>query len=267
MAARILSAVVLGPIVLLLVAYSPPLIFLICVGAVGTLSLFEYFRMVRSMGLRGHPSFGYLAFWALLAGLHQRWLPAAAIIAAVVIAGFLSAMWRRCPLRDRATGMMADLLGVFYLGLLLYPALALRFDFGEKLGLHWTILLFVVVWAGDCMALVVGKTMGRTAFARQISPKKTNEGAVGGLFAGVIAAVLLQHFWCTDLPLRHVIAAAFLVGAFGQLGDLAESMLKRAAEVKDSSSIIPGHGGILDRIDSLLFAFPVLYLYLLMLYS
>lgn len=267
MAARILSAVVLAPVVLVLVAYSPPLLFLICVGAVGTVSLFEYFRMVRSMGFRAHPWFGYPAFWVLLAGLHQKWLPAAAIVAAVIVAGFLSAMWRQYTLRERATGMMADLLGVFYLAFLLYPAVALRFDFGDKRGLHWIILLFVVVWAGDSMALVVGKTTGRTRFAPQISPKKTNEGAVGGLFAGVLAAALLQHFWCTDLPLPHVIAAAFLVGAFGQLGDLAESMLKRAAEVKDSSSIIPGHGGILDRIDSLLFGLPVLYIYLLILYS
>jgi phosphatidate cytidylyltransferase len=117
------------------------------------------------------------------------------------------------------------------------------------------------------MAFVVGKSIGRTLFAPHISPKKTNEGAVGGLLASILAAILLQHFWYTDLPLRHVIIAAFLVGTFGQLGDLAESMLKRAAEVKDSSSIIPGHGGVLDRIDSLLFAFPVLYLYLLKLYS
>ena len=267
MAARILSAAVLGPVVVLLVVYSPPLLYLICVGAVGTLSLFEYFRMMRSMGLRVHPSFGYPAFWVLFACLHESGLPAAAVSAAVVMAGFLSAMWRRQSLRDRAAGLMADLLGVFYLAFCLYPAVVLRFDFGEKLGLHWTILLLTVIWVGDCMALVVGKTMGRTAFARQISPNKTNEGAVGGLLAGVVAAALLQHFWCTDLPLPHVIAAAFLMGAFGQLGDLAESMLKRAAEVKDSSSIIPGHGGVLDRIDSLLFAFPVLYLYLLKLYS
>jgi len=267
MAARILSAAVLGPIVLLLVVYSPPLLFLVCVGAVGTLSLFEYFCMMRSMGLRVHPSFGYPAFWVLLAGLHESGFPAAAVSAAVLIAGFLSAMWRRDPLRDRATGLMADLLGVFYLGFCLYPAVVLRFDFGEKVGLHWTILLFTVIWVGDCMALVVGKTMGRTAFASQISPNKTNEGAVGGLFSGVAAAGLLQHFWCTDLPLGHVIAVSLLLGVFGQLGDLAESMLKRAAEVKDSSSIIPGHGGILDRIDSLLFAFPALYIYVLILYS
>lgn len=264
---RIVTAVILGPAVLLLVAYLPPMLFLIGIACVGTLCLLEYFRIVRSMGLRGQPWFGHAAFWVLLLDLYLKWLPVGAIVAAVLMAGFLSAMWRQCPLRERTFGLMANLLGVFYLAFLLYPVLPLRFDFGEKLGLHWTILLFVVVWAGDSMALVVGKSIGRTPFAAQISPKKTNEGAVGGLLAGVVAAVLLQHFFYADLPLRHVVASAFLVGIFGQMGDLAESLLKRAAEVKDSSNIIPGHGGVLDRIDSLLFAFPVLYLYLLKLYS
>jgi phosphatidate cytidylyltransferase len=89
-------------------------------------------------------------------------------------------------------------------------------------------------------------------------------GAVAGLLFGLIAALLLRHFLFRDLPAAHVAAAAILTGVFGQLGDLAESMLKRAAEVKESSTLIPGHGGVLDRIDSLLFAFPVLYIYLLL---
>ena len=79
-------------------------------------------------------------------------------------------------------------------------------------------------------------------------------------------AAVLQHFLFPDLPLRHVLIASVLLGIFGQLGDLAESMLKRAAEIKDSSQLIPGHGGVLDRMDSLLFAFPVMYFYLLQIY-
>jgi phosphatidate cytidylyltransferase len=163
---------------------------------------------------------------------------------------------------------MADLFGVLYLTFLLYPSYLLRFDFGERLGLQLTILILAVVWAGDSMALAVGKTFGKTAFAPVISPKKTNEGAVGGLIAGIIAAVVLQHWFFREMmPLVHAIAVAVLAGAFGQLGDLAESMLKRAAEVKDSSNLIPGHGGVLDRIDSLLFAFPVAYIYMLIIHS
>jgi phosphatidate cytidylyltransferase len=84
---------------------------------------------------------------------------------------------------------------------------------------------------------------------------------------GLAVAAALQYFFFQDLPLRHVVAASILLGIFGQLGDLAESMMKRAAEIKDSSQLIPGHGGVLDRMDSLLFAFPVLYFYLLLLYK
>ncbi len=127
-------------------------------------------------------------------------------------------------------------------------------------------MVLAIIWLGDTFALFVGKKFGRTRFASQISPKKTNEGAIGGLAAGVLGAVLLQIFLFQGLPLLHVIGLSVLLGIFGQLGDLAESLLKRAAEIKDSSNLIPGHGGVLDRLDSLLFAFPVTYLYLLFLY-
>jgi len=100
-----------------------------------------------------------------------------------------------------------------------------------------------------------------------LSPKKTKEGALAGLLAGIAIALALRHFFFTDLPLLHVISASVLLGVLGQLGDLAESMLKRAADIKDSSNFIPGHGGVLDRMDSLLFSFPVLYVYLLLIYG
>ncbi len=266
--ARVLSALVLGPAVLAFVYFAPPLIFLIGMGIAGSICLYEYFRMMAAMGLKAQPWLGHLAFWALFTGLYQKRIPAPAVLATILLAALLSALWRnRFTLREKTLGLMANLLGAFYMGALLYPAVALRFDFGEKLGLHWMIVLLFILWAGDSAALAVGKKLGRTPFAPQVSPKKTNEGAVGGLVAGIVAAVVLQHFFFAELPLQHVVAVAFLTGIAGQLGDLAESMLKRAAEVKDSSHIIPGHGGALDRIDSLLFGFPVLYLYLLGLYS
>jgi phosphatidate cytidylyltransferase len=266
--ARVLSALVLGPAVLAFVYFARPIAFLIGTGVVGSICLYEYFRITGAMGLRGQAWFGHAAFWVLLVGFHQKEIPAPAILAAVLIAALLAALWRSgCTLREKALGLMANLLGSFYLAFLLYPAIALRFDFGEKTGFHWMVVLLFILWAGDSAALVVGKKIGRTPFAPQVSPKKTNEGAVGGLLAGVAAAVFLQQFFFPDLPLQHVTAVAFLTGIAGQLGDLAESMLKRAAEIKDSSQMIPGHGGVLDRVDSLLFGFPVLYIYLLGLYS
>ncbi len=263
---RILSALVLVPAVLAGIVYATPWPFLVALAAIGTLCLQEYFSLTRAVGLRTQPAFGYAALWILMVGLHGKWIPAEALISGLVIAAFLAALWRPEPLHDRALGLMGNLLGVFYPGILLYSALPLRFGFGEKQGLHWFVILLGVIWAGDSLALFVGRKFGRTPFAPKISPKKTNEGAVGGLLGGIFCAILLQRLLFADLPLGHVVAVSVLAGVFGQLGDLAESMLKRAAEVKDSSHMIPGHGGVLDRLDSLLFAVPVTYLYLLLFY-
>lgn len=260
---RIITAVILIPISLLIVKYAPPEVYLIGIGALGALCLHEYHGLVKAMGVRPMRVFGFVCFWGLLIAL--RWLPAIPVVATALIATFLAAMWQyRLPIRERALSLMAEVLGIFYFAVFLYTAIPTRYDFPH--GLYWTIVLLAVVWAGDTFALAVGKTCGRTRFAAKLSPGKTNEGALGGLAGGILVAVLLQHFLFNELPLVHVIAVSILAGVFGQLGDLAESMLKRAAEVKDSSHLIPGHGGALDRLDSLLFAFPVLYVYLSFLY-
>ena len=262
--ARIISAAIIVPIAILVVIYATPIYFLIGIGLIGTACLYEYHLLLRSMAVKAQPLFGYPAFWLLLIGLRQGRFPATIILALVILAGFLLAMWRsRQLVRERAWALMSELFGIFYLALLLYPALPVRYDFGNKTGLHWTLVLLAVIWTGDTVALVVGKTIGKSPFAPVLSPKKTNEGALAGLLGGIAIAAALQHFLFSDLLLRHVLFASVLLGIFGQLGDLAESMLKRAADVKDSSHLIPGHGGILDRMDSLLFAFPVMYFYLL----
>lgn len=264
---RIISALVLVPLTLVIVFAAPPPYYLAVLGIIGSLCLREYFQIMEKLGWRGQPWFGYPAFWILLFGLWVQWLPAILLGAMLLMAAFLAAMWRPGPIRERVQGLMVNLLGISYLALFLHSAFAVRFNFGLKIGLEWTLIVLVVVWSGDTAALFAGKSFGRTPFAPLLSPKKTNEGAVAGLVAGVLVAVLLRYIYFTDLPHWHVIVVALLVGIFGQLGDLAESMLKRAAEVKESSHLIPGHGGVLDRIDSLLFAFPVLHLYLQQIYS
>jgi phosphatidate cytidylyltransferase len=265
--ARIISSLILIPLALLIVIYAPIELYLAGIGLVGTVCLYEYFNLIQSMKFSVQPPLGYVAFWALIFGFRYHWVPAEAMIALVLIAFFLSAMWRpRLPVQERALSLMAELFGVFYCTFFFYPAISIRFDFGKEIGLHWTFILLGVIWAGDTFALVFGKMLGKHPFAPILSPKKTHEGSVAGLLAGAIVAIALQHFLFSDLPLLHVIVASILLGIFGQLGDLAESMLKRAAEIKDSSHIIPGHGGVLDRMDSLLFAFPILYFYLLLLY-
>jgi phosphatidate cytidylyltransferase len=263
---RIVSALVLVPLVLALVVYAGPGLLLVALGLLGTLCLYEYFTLVRRMGVPGQPWLGYPAFWIMLAAFGLNWLPAIAVCSVVLIAAFLAAMWSRGTMREQTLGMMATFFGVLYLGLTLLPAHRIRFEFGGAIGVQWMLILLAVVWTGDTAAMFAGKAFGRTLFSPRISPKKTNEGAIAGLLGGLAAALVLQQLLFSDLPLLHVLAASILMGVFAQLGDLAESLLKRAAETKDSSRLIPGHGGVLDRVDSLLFAFPVLYVYLLYLY-
>src|SRR5512135_1307175 len=137
--ARIISAAVIVPIALLVVIYARPIHFLIGIGIIGTACLVEYYRILRAMKIQVQPVFGYLAFWILLFAFRQERFPGTIIVALVMIAGFLSAMWRtRQPVRERAWALMSELFGIFYLALFLYPALPIRYDFGNETGLHWT---------------------------------------------------------------------------------------------------------------------------------
>ena len=274
---RTLSTIILIPAALLIVIYAPPAVYLIAVGAIGTLCLYEYCGLIRNMGIRIRPQFVFPVFWILFCVFGCKTIFGwnalqgsgyAVILTAALLASFLAAIWRaRLSMRECVLALMAETLGVFYFALFLYPVFSVRFEFGSRVGLSWTVTLLAAIWINDTAALVVGKKFGRTRFSPRLSPKKTNEGAVGGLIAGVLIAVLLQRFLFKDLAVVHVIAVSVLAGFLGQLGDLAESLLKRAAEVKDSSQLIPGHGGAFDRMDSLLFAFPVLYIYLFFLYQ
>jgi len=214
--ARVISAAILVPLTILVVIYATPILYLIGIGILGTVCLYEYFGLIRSMGIKAQPVFGYIVFWLLLIAFRRNTFPETILVALVMLAAFLSAMWRyNQPVRERALALMAELLGILYFTLFLYPALPIRFDFGDKIGLQWTLILLIVIWAGDTAALVVGKAFGKSRFAPVLSPKKTNEGALAGLLAGVGIAVVIQRFVFRDLPINHVIIAAFLLGIFG----------------------------------------------------
>ena len=123
------------------------------------------------------------------------------------------------------------------------------------------MLLFVCVVLGDTAAYYVGRTLGRRPLAPQISPKKTWEGFIGAMVGATLGALIAHVWFYQRLPLAHVLPLGLLLGVSGAMGDLAESVVKRACQVKDSSGLLPGHGGIFDRTDNLLLASPVLYHY------
>ena len=152
------------------------------------------------------------------------------------------------------------ILGIVYI---LLP-LALAFNIAFIKG-HWqpqTLLaIFFFLWANDSFAYITGKWLGKHKLFPQLSPKKTIEGFVGGLIGALVIAHVIAYFW-SNLTVTEWVILSVLTAVFGTIGDLFESALKRAADVKDSGNLIPGHGGILDRLDSFLFAIPIAYFYL-----
>ena len=170
------------------------------------------------------------------------------------------------PLDQAAKSLAFSILGVVYLYLFAFWVLirqlpAVRgYDYAS--GGHWMVSLFLIVWSCDTAAYFGGKGLGRHQLAPVISPSKTKEGAAFGLLGAIFAAVVIHYVFFVYLRLTDLLVVALLVAILGQLGDLFESLLKRSAQLKDTSTLIPGHGGVLDRFDSLLFVSPWVYLYL-----
>lgn len=169
------------------------------------------------------------------------------------------------------TGRRDILATVRYLGAgsfsLLYVPLLTSFMVllrGGEGGQWWILFLFAVIWGNDILAYYTGRSIGRHKLSRVVSPKKTIEGAIGGLVGGIVVAVVFRYALFSDRGVVELAVLALLLGLVGQAGDLFESMIKRSAGVKDSGFIVPGHGGILDRIDSLLFCLPLLYCYIML---
>lgn len=154
------------------------------------------------------------------------------------------------------------IVGTFYVGLL--PSFAFQL-LERPHGLMWFFALLSIVFAGDTFAYLVGWKLGKRLLMPQVSPKKTIEGSIGGLLGSVLAGAIFSKL-IPGAPLEKMILLGALVGAAGQMGDLFESMLKRVANQKDSGSLMPGHGGVLDRIDGVLFAAPLMYLGVLTLF-
>ncbi|MFH1279684.1 MAG: phosphatidate cytidylyltransferase [Candidatus Eisenbacteria bacterium] len=263
--------------VLSAVLFLPPFVFITKVGdlpffllvlAIALLATVESYRLFRSRGVSPLLPFGLLAAVALLVILREgRADRAFFFLVLFFLIALLSLLPRKGPAPfSRVAGAMFILvyaagLPGFLVLLRELPRTALSsYGYGE--GASFVYLLFLTAWGCDTGAYTVGRLFGRRKLAPSISPKKTVEGAVGGLLFAVAGAVAARAFLVEGLSLAD---AAFLgvgAGVLGQAGDLVESALKREADVKDSARLIPGHGGVLDRFDSLFLAAPFVYGYL-----
>lgn len=259
---RASTAVVGIPLLVLLILYGEIPLLLSIVTLASLLALHEYYLLTQTRLAPGYAWTGYLIGFAILlssyfsGGALSLLLPSAAAL--VLMAALFSQRDRKPALESTAF----TLFGAWYVcGLMGYVVNIRMLGSSGRFGAHLVMLLFVIIWANDIFAYLAGKTFGRHALAPQVSPKKTVEGAVAGFIFGVAAAVLYAGFLIPDLTRLHAGILGGIVGAASQIGDLCESLLKRSANVKDSGSLLPGHGGLLDRIDSLLFGAPAMYYY------
>ena len=161
-------------------------------------------------------------------------------------------------LRSASSDLSLLFMGFLYVPILLAHLQMMR---GLPYGQQWVFLLMVIVMAGDTGAFYVGTSFGRRKLYPVVSPNKSVEGAVGGLAGSLVGAIIAKYTFFPQLTLADAVVTALILGILGQLGDLFESFLKRSFGVKDSGTIFPGHGGVLDRLDSILFAAPAAYYY------
>ncbi|HVQ28767.1 MAG TPA: phosphatidate cytidylyltransferase [Vicinamibacteria bacterium] len=263
LARRVATALVVLPALLLALFLGPPALAVGIVGAAVAVGLAELFRLMRAREIRPLRRTGFvLAALMFLDVVHPSWYdvpfwPLAALLLLTVT------LRRGGSLPDTVPAAAATLLGASYLGALGGTMAALRLLSPVSDGAWRMVLLFAIIMAADTAAFFVGHAVGRRPLALQISPGKTVEGAVGGLVGGVAGALAVRALGLPGLPLAHAVGLGVGVAILGILGDLAESLIKRWAGVKDSGELFPGHGGMLDRIDSLLFGAPVLYYYFL----
>jgi len=254
--ARVLSALVLAPAMIALVLLGG-LPYLAGIAALCGVGVWEATGLFAAFGAApSNPRWRYIAVAAsvlVLAGIQigfQNQL-AAQVIAAAVLVVSLGILLAGGPPERRFLAWAMAAASILYVVGLGSHFLLLR---AARQGLSWTILACAVTWCTDIGAFFVGRRFGRTSFFSSISPKKTAEGAAGGLAAGIVAAAIVVAAGGLHVPWPLAPLVGLTVSAIAQAGDLVESLLKREAGVKDSGAIIPGHGGVLDRVDSLLFA-------------
>ena len=252
---RIVSAVIILPPILLLLLFASHALFSLFVCAAALLSLHEYFGLLRAQQT---PIGMWLSHALALALAGAAYLQGPALMAPVLSLGVIlliaTALWRVSEDDAPFQALMSSLFGVLLIAWGLAHVVALH---GLDHGPMRTLLFCAVVWSGDIAALYVGRSFGGRRLAPVVSPGKTWAGALGGVAGSLIIAAVVAPLLSLPLTLSQSLLFGLLISVAAQVGDLAESLLKRYIGVKDSGTLIPGHGGILDRLDSFFLAAPV----------
>jgi phosphatidate cytidylyltransferase len=229
--------------------------------------LFEFYSLTKKLELKADAAIGYLGAAALFIGFVFDAPAKVPELILLTLASFLIILLVTQTFRFREsfskmlTGAGVTLLGVLYIGFLGGFLVAMRIGFENAPNLSTYLLgyFFLVIFMSDIGAYFAGRAFGKHKLAPTISPGKTVEGLIGGLVAAAAGAAIATATFFHELPFQFSVPLAVVLAAVGVLGDLAESAMKRGSKTKDAASILPGHGGFLDRLDSLLFGAPILY--------
>ena len=263
---RRLPVIIIGIPSVLLILNEGGQIFFIALTVIALICINEFYGIAKSKELEPNIILGNLSVVAisyLYFNIYQNSLVEFLFISFLVVIAiifFESFKNSKKPLLNISVTFM----GVFYIGVLFTSLIALR-QYDSFNGTYFSLAMIVSVWICDSFAYIFGKLFGKMKLIERLSPKKTVEGFIAGIGGAFISMYSLNYFDIIqyDLSLKSIFIFAFIIGFFGQWGDIAESMLKRDANIKDSGKILLGHGGFLDRCDSLIFTSPLTLLYAL----
>ena len=261
---RVLVSVVAIP-ALVLLSYIGEVYFLSFVLIIAGISFYEFSVMAKTKGANVNVNLGLLAIIFLVINQYRFFFNQYHFLIVFIILLLIFELFRNNGSAIQNIG--ATLLGVFYLGIFGSTLIGIREFYPNIDGLYshggyLIISIFATIWICDSAAFFGGTALGKHKLFPRVSPKKSWEGAIFGFVFALLAMILAKNLVLDFLSLKDTLVIGFIIGTFGQIGDLAESLLKRDAGVKDSSKLIPGHGGVFDRFDSLLFSSPIIYLYL-----
>ena len=256
---REITAAIASPIAIWVIGWSHEYVFDAIIALIAALALHEFLVLGRKKGYELPTALCIAIMLVIIAAFILQELSVELGMFAALLVIPASYVFSKRPLEDSLPSSAIAVLATTYVGMLGGSLIRLRNDF--PVGWKLVFFLLLVVWLGDSGAYYVGKTFGRRKLSPRISPKKTVEGLAGGIAASVITALVIHFTFFGEFPLLHAVVAGVILSFAGVVGDLAESMWKRSADVKDSGTLLPGHGGFLDRFDSIFFTAPILYCY------
>lgn len=258
---RLFVALIFIPIFYIIIRHFSPFVFFLLVSGSILIGQYEFYKFYYKESVFPQIILGLsLGFFISLSFYMRDHFSQGAVITTMIVTIMIYQVFFKKEVKDGLLDSAIILFGVIYIGWLMSHLILLRNSINGGLLI---IFLFLVTWGCDAGAYYVGTYIGRTKLSPEISPNKTIEGTIGGLTVSIILALTGKAWFLHSLSGRDALTLGIFLGTLGQLGDLAESLLKRSAGVKDSSSLIPAHGGLLDKVDSLLFTAPALYYYLL----